>query len=1168
MKPRLLVPFASRFFVPILFLLISITAHAQSPTFWGMTSQGGASGAGTIFKMEPDGTGYAVQHNFAVETPGSRPGFGSQMLQLANGKMYGVTEYGGVNSSGVLYEYNPATNTYIKLYDFAQSTGRNPVGGLALAPNGKLYGMTQAGGSANLGVLFEFDLTTNTYTKKVDFIGANGAFPFANTLYLHTNNKFYGVANQGGTSGLGVLFEYDPATNTYTKKIDFTGTANGSYPYTTLMMTSTGRVFGATSQGGTSNNGTLYEYNPATNTLTKRRDFSSADGRFPLAALVEANNGRLYGTAGMGGVNGRGTLFEFNLSTNTFTKKIDFNTTNGETPYPGLVKAANGNLYGMTNAGGISSVGTIFEYDVTTNTLTKKLDFFFDPATGKGLNGMVPASNFTLSGNGLLYSTTSQGGLAGGGVIFEYNISTNSYTKKIDFNSAPSGVYPFGGLVRAANGRFYGMTQIGGASDEGALFEFNPNGNVYTKRHDFSSTSGNYTTGSLAEAPNGKLYGMTPNAGSFDRGTLFEFDPATNTFTKKIDFDYNSNGSEPQGSLLLASNNKFYGMTNSGGQTGDGVLFEYDPATGTLTSKVEFEYNTGSEPYGDLIQATNGKLYGMTREGGDNGNASGTLFEYDIVTNTKTPRVNFSTLNGENPEGNLVQAPNGKLYGMTRYGGANTAGVLFEFDPATNAYTKKVDFDGAAFGVQPSGSLALSPNGKLYGGTNYGGANGLGIIFEYDPTTSTFTKKHDFNGTNGAHILYQRFIFVKGEQTITFAALPTKTFGDAAFTIAASSSTALPVTFTSSNTAVATVSGNTVTIVGAGTTTITAAQAGDASYNAASATQTLTVAKSNQTISFNELPSKAFGDAAFTISATSSAGLPVTFASSNTAIATVSGNTVTIVGAGTTTITASQAGDANYNAAPDVTQTLTVNKVSQTITFAAITDKTIGDAAFGLSVTASSNLPVTFSTASNKISISGAQVTLVSAGRATITAAQAGNTNFNPAPAVDRSFCIKPAKPTITVSNLNTETPVLTSSASSGNQWFLNGTAIAGATNATYTATQAGQFTVQVRVDDCVSELSNAQTLIVTGDLANDTNDLLLYPNPASTDIVINLSLFNTKQEALVEIVDLMGRTFHRESISGREELKVVINTWAIGRYLVRVQQGTQQRSQSFIKTN
>jgi uncharacterized repeat protein (TIGR03803 family) len=1080
MKTRLPFPIAYRIVVLISLILCAINAQAQTPAFWGMTVEGGASDAGTIFKMAPDGTGYAIRHSFAIENPGSRPGFGSQLMQLANGKMYGLTEYGGVNQSGVLYEYNPATNAYTKLYDFAQATGRNPTGGLALATNGKLYGLTQAGGSANQGVLFEFDLTTNTYTKKVDFTGTNGSLPFASTLYLHTNGKFYGVTYQGGASGLGVLFEYDPATSTYTKKIDFAGTTNGSYPYTSLMISSTGRVFGATSMGGTGNNGTLYEYNPTTNTLTKRRDFSTADGRFPLAALVEADNGRLYGLAGSGGANSQGTLFEFNLSTNTFTKRIDFNGTNGETPYPGFVKAANGKLYGMTNGGGTSSVGVIFEYDVTTNTLTKKLDFFYDPVTGKSPNGRVPTSNFVLASNGLLYGTLSQGGSSGEGVIFEYNTSTNAFTKKIDFNARPNGAYVYGGLVRASNGKLYGMTESGGANDEGALFEFDPNGNVYTKRHDFSSTSGNYPYGSLAAAPNGKLYGMATNEGSLDYGTLFEFDPTTNAFTKKIDFD-NANGRDPQGSLLLASNNKFYGMTNSGGANGDGVIFEYDPASNTLTKKIDFEYNTGSEPYGDLIQATNGKLYGMTREGGDNGNASGTLFEYDIVTNTMTPRINFSALNGENPEGNLVQAPNGKLYGMTTYGGASSDGVLFEFDPATNIYTKKLDFGGTTFGSQPSGSLAVSPNGKLYGGTNYGGANGRGILFEYDPATNTFTKKLDFNGTNGAHILYQRLLFVKGEQTITF----------------------------------------------------------------------------------NSLPSKMFGDAPFALTATSSASLPITYASSNTAVATVSGNTVTIVGAGTATITASQAGDASYNAATNASQTLTVEKINQTITFAAITDKTVGDAAFSLSATATSNLPVTFSTSSGKITISGTQVTIVSGGRVIITASQAGNANYNAATSVERTFCIKPAKPMITASNLNTEAPTLTSNAATGNQWFRNDIAIAGATNATYSATQEGIYKVQVTIDDCVSEFSTEQTLIVTDVEFNEVNQIEAHPNPATDWLTISTGAIHGNKE--LRISQLNGKEMESQEFSSNQ-ISVYVGKHAPGLYLLEVKTEKAKKQIRFIK--
>jgi hypothetical protein len=162
--------------------------------------------------------------------------------------------------------------------------------------------------------------------------------------------------------------------------------------------------------------------------------------------------------------------------------------------------------------------------------------------------------------------------------------------------------------------------------------------------------------------------------------------------------------------------------------------------------------------------------------------------------------------------------------------------------------------------------------------------------------------------------------------------LAPKTFGDASFSLGATASSALSVSYQSSNTSVATIAGNTVTIVGAGTTTITASQAGDSNYLAATPVpQTLTVNKASQAITFAALDGKTFGDAAFSLNATSDAGLPVSYSSSNNSVATVSGNTVTIVGAGTVNLTASQAGDENHLAASDVVRSLAIAKASATV---------------------------------------------------------------------------------------------------------------------------------------------------------------------------------------------------------------------------------------------
>ena len=165
-----------------------------------------------------------------------------------------------------------------------------------------------------------------------------------------------------------------------------------------------------------------------------------------------------------------------------------------------------------------------------------------------------------------------------------------------------------------------------------------------------------------------------------------------------------------------------------------------------------------------------------------------------------------------------------------------------------------------------------------------------------------------------APIAFEKFVYSGlTSQTITFPAIPTKTYGIANFSPGATASSGLTVSYTSSNSAVATIVSGQIHIVGVGTSTITASQAGNGTYSAApNATQILTVVAASQTITFGSLPTKTYGNAAFSLTASTTSGLTITFTSSNTSVATISGSTVTIVGAGTDTITATQAGNADY----------------------------------------------------------------------------------------------------------------------------------------------------------------------------------------------------------------------------------------------------------------
>ena len=172
-------------------------------------------------------------------------------------------------------------------------------------------------------------------------------------------------------------------------------------------------------------------------------------------------------------------------------------------------------------------------------------------------------------------------------------------------------------------------------------------------------------------------------------------------------------------------------------------------------------------------------------------------------------------------------------------------------------------------------------------------------------------------------------------------------------------------------------------------------------------TGTIAVAKGSQTINFGALTAKTFGDASFNPGATASSGLTVSYASSNTSVATVSGNTVTLVGAGTATITASQAGDATYLTATNVQQVLTVGQATQTITFGALPAKTYGDAPFNPGATSSSGLAINYTSSNTAVAtISGNTVTIIWKGSTVITASQAGNANYLAATSVPQTLTV------------------------------------------------------------------------------------------------------------------------------------------------------------------
>jgi len=248
-------------------------------------------------------------------------------------------------------------------------------------------------------------------------------------------------------------------------------------------------------------------------------------------------------------------------------------------------------------------------------------------------------------------------------------------------------------------------------------------------------------------------------------------------------------------------------------------------------------------------------------------------------------------------------------------------------------------------------------------------------------------------------------------QTISFTAPAGLVFGQPPVSLLATSSSGLPVSFSSSTPAVCTVSGSSLSLLAGGSCTVLASQPGNVAFAAApSISRGFTVGPAAQTLSFPALADQQMGTAAPALIATASSGLAVSFESSTPAVCSVSGSALSLLSSGVCTVLAKQAGNSSYQAAADVARSFNVAGAPQTITFAAIANQTVGTAAPAFAATASSGLPVSYSSGSTSVcSVTGNSLSLLAAGTCTLTASQAGNSSFAAAAPVSQSFAVATA---------------------------------------------------------------------------------------------------------------------------------------------------------------
>jgi len=542
--------------------------------------------------------------------------------------------------------------------------------------------------------------------------------------------------------------------------------------------------------------------------------------------------------------------------------------------------------------------------------------------------------------------------------------------------------------------------------------------NTVVKYYVFTSGSG------LTIAPaDADLYTINWNAGSLNGGSNYSYTVAAGaTLSQSLLFDFGPGEGTNGDTIAVADANGKYWNN----------IFNVAVAA---SKSLKNSSGTALTGYSLAITAsgfiTNGKLNGglrtpyasqFTAGGSDTDLAIGTATEdFFYAASGTSPAFKITGLNlNKKYIFKIFGTRNGSVARNAQYsivGAATTVGNLDNSRiPAYNTVYSPTAGNG--YTSDGNNSYQLTSGGIYTVATPYYGNNMYTYNTDY-LTPLNVSGSGQFTLTMSSP-LYAQNCFIncmkleeyKGAQTITFGALSTKTVGDADSAPGATATSGLTVTYSSSVPSVATIVSGKIHVIAAGSTIITASQSGDGTFEAATdVTQSLTVsagALTAQTITFNSLSAKTIGDAAFGLTATASSSLTVSYSSSNTAVATVSGSTVTIVGAGTTDITASQAGNSTYAAAPNVIQTLTVNKYNQTITFGSLSAKTDADAPFTVTTpTSTSGLTVTLTSSNTNVAlINGYTITIVGAGTSTITASQAGNATYNAATSVPQTLTV------------------------------------------------------------------------------------------------------------------------------------------------------------------
>ena len=775
----------------------------SSGNLFGTTDFGGVNGAGTAFEIAKG------SHN--ITTLVSFNGLdGTPWPQVwcidSSGNLYGTTESNGSDSgddtdgNGTVFEIlkpsgTNSTYTLTTLATFDGTNGSWAGGSMAIDSGGNVYGM--AGGN-----VYEVVKGSGSITLLASFDSSDSP---TDGVIIDGSGNLYGTTQTGGDSGEGSVWKIAKNSGEITTLASFdsstgTFTQDENSPLS-LVLDSRGNLFGATNAGGDYDEGTAFEVKKDSGEITLLASFDSISPDGPNRNSVRVDSsGNLYVAATGGDSNGAiYKIVKDGTDGYAIIPVASFDGANGWYPVLGGLDSG-GNLFGFTYAGGADGVGTVFE--VSPSSAATQLVFTVQPSmsiaqseinpsivvTVKDKNGNIVStdnSEVTLnlrSGPGDLsqsWTATAVNGVAVfDGVSLDNagtysfwandsddglsNFSSNSFMvlpaetqlpvintlASFDFNDG----WTPNSVVLDADGKLYFASNMGG------VYEIV--GTDVSSVGSFNTEDGpTYGNLSLVDG-DGNLYGVLQSTGNDGYGIVYEIEAGSETVTTLATFD-NINGNEPN-ALIMDSDGNLFGTT-LGSDTTKGTVFEIVAGSGTITTLATFNGTNGASPRGGVVLDTDGNLFGTTARGGASN--CGTVFEIVKDSGAITTLASFNGTNGMAPHDGVIIDDAGNLFGTTQFGGTGYVsgnpqsgnGTVFEVASGSHAITTLASFAGTN-GALPLTGVVLDNDGNLFGATAFGGPgyvngnpiSGGGTVFEIAQGSNAITTLALFGGINGA----------------------------------------------------------------------------------------------------------------------------------------------------------------------------------------------------------------------------------------------------------------------------------------------------------------------------------------------------------------------------------------------------------------------------------